>query len=120
MQHHDWSSLMAKTNGSDPSSSSVHIANQPTCSQVAASMDGSPFEGNINNGQSIPSCSSSMRYHDWPRLMAKTNKPDPSSCVGKITHQLTCSQIAASISRRSMGPFESPADAKASFTQSYS
>eukprot|EP01052_Picozoa_sp_SAG31_P032350 SAG31_NODE_3539_length_4144_cov_3.302101_1_plen_1330_part_01 len=121
MQHHSCSRLMAKTNGSDPASTSIQITNQPTCSQVAASSDGTPFESCIDDhGQSSPSCSCSMRHHDCFRLMANNNSSDPSSCSRQITIQHTCGQVAASINNIHAGPVESPVDdAKASFTQSY-
>eukprot|EP01052_Picozoa_sp_SAG31_P015139 SAG31_NODE_964_length_10697_cov_6.821004_6_plen_1479_part_01 len=51
MQHHDWSRLMAKTNGSDPASSSVQSTNQPTCIEVTDPIDGSPSESHVDDGQ---------------------------------------------------------------------
>eukprot|EP01052_Picozoa_sp_SAG31_P014159 SAG31_NODE_870_length_11338_cov_14.525047_11_plen_1486_part_01 len=100
MQHHDWSRLMAETNGSDPASSSVQITNQPTCSQVAASIDDSLFESYADDGQSSPSFSCNMRHHDLSMLMTEYYSSESAQCVGQITNQPTCSQVEALINSR--------------------
>eukprot|EP01052_Picozoa_sp_SAG31_P048287 SAG31_NODE_10035_length_1192_cov_5.579140_1_plen_209_part_10 len=72
--------------------------------------------------QSSPSCSCSMRHHDWLRLTAETSRSDPASCllIVQITNWSTSSEFATLYSRRSAGPFESYGDAEVSFMQSYS
>eukprot|EP01052_Picozoa_sp_SAG31_P024058 SAG31_NODE_2022_length_6645_cov_15.375191_1_plen_1048_part_10 len=84
------------------------------------SIDNSPFESCVDDGQWSPSCSCSMRHHDLSMLMAEYYSSESASCAVQITNQTTCSRVAASMYSKCAGPFESYGnDVEASFTQSY-
>eukprot|EP01050_Picozoa_sp_SAG11_P000999 SAG11_NODE_39_length_21630_cov_11.188658_18_plen_2153_part_00 len=97
MQHHDWPRLMAETKGS------VHITNQPTCSQVAASMDGNRFESYVNDGKAglnqvhVNNVDADTSKNDSPR-MAEHNRSKSALRYNQIKEQSTFNPFLALIS----------------------